>query len=638
MASKEQDHVMICYNWQHQTMAKRIKNELDHRGYKTWMDLNDMRGNINEVTANAIEAAGVVLLCVTRAFKESHNCKKETNYADETRKTIIPLKLEKNVVFDGWIGLIAGKEMRFDFSNPAMFNTTMNKLDAELALLGLKPGEGSQCSTCSMDTFDVEDVCHWLRGLKLTDKVISVFRENCVTGEELIEFTHEMLTGEDFGLTRYVAKKILDKRDQSYHGSTSGHQNPAKSSIKKGGIPTSVLIKASKEIPVKEWKFVGRELGLDDKTLDRIEKDNRDNVLEQVYKMLQQWSDSTPGASEQVLQDVLTRMEIYTKEDTEATTTGISPSKQDTGTKPKVKTESSTSKPAVGQTKTYQSRPAVGQAKVTKKPTTGLPQKGTINKFTGEGTQHGKLHYPRGLFHRNNGDFVLCDSENDRILVLDCELNCKSVSQFNSFDKSFYPIDVVVSNNDIFYITDFNNNSLVICTEKCKIIKVLQLTYKGKHIIPFAVCLSMGYIYITDWSNGCVYCIDGKSYKVIKSSHPLTDGWGLRSICVNTKGHFMISDYYNHCIHILDKDLNKLTTLTHQLLQTPKGLCLDQFDNLYVCEGNDEEGKLLKFNSQGEFVSQIADSEVYDPWSIVVTDDIIAWTEYETHCVKILYR
>ncbi|XP_077996987.1 uncharacterized protein LOC144450265 [Glandiceps talaboti] len=263
----------------------------------------------------------------------------------------------------------------------------------------------------------------------------------------------------------------------------------------------------------------------------------------------------------------------------------------------------------------------------------GLPQKGTIRVFTGEDTQAGKLREPWGLFVRNNGDFVVTD--NGRVSVYDCQFHCKHIIQFNSFDEKFYPYDVFVSKDGIFYIPDHNNNSLVICNEDSKIKYVLQLTYQNRRISPRAVCVSMGYIYTID--DHYVHCIDGESHDVIKSSH-LSTGGGLNFICGNTKGNIMVSEYSRTrpCIHILDKDLNTLTQLSHHLIKEPRGICTDDSDNLFVCEW--KENRILEFNVMGEFIGTICDGDdVKSPRGIAVNADCIAWTE-GGKCVKVLYR
>lgn len=54
--------------------------------------------------ADAVEKSAIVLLCMSRKYKESPNCRTEAEYAYKLEKTLIPLKVEKSYEPDGWLG------------------------------------------------------------------------------------------------------------------------------------------------------------------------------------------------------------------------------------------------------------------------------------------------------------------------------------------------------------------------------------------------------------------------------------------------------------------------------------------------------------------------------------------------------
>jgi TIR domain len=54
------------------------------------------------LVANAVEQADVVLICYTKKYKESAACRTEAEYAFTLKKPIVPLKMEKDYVPDGW--------------------------------------------------------------------------------------------------------------------------------------------------------------------------------------------------------------------------------------------------------------------------------------------------------------------------------------------------------------------------------------------------------------------------------------------------------------------------------------------------------------------------------------------------------
>ena len=85
---------MLSYQWDSQAFVKEIKSFLETNGLRVWMDINEMYGNINIRMTNAINHSKIMLLFITKKYEESHNCRKEFNFADQEKKKIIPVKLE----------------------------------------------------------------------------------------------------------------------------------------------------------------------------------------------------------------------------------------------------------------------------------------------------------------------------------------------------------------------------------------------------------------------------------------------------------------------------------------------------------------------------------------------------------------
>ena len=91
--NKEFD-VMLSYQWGSQAFVKEIRSFLETNGLRVWMDVKEMYGNINIRMKNAINHSKIMLLFITKKYEDSHNCRKEFNYADQEKKKIIPVKLE----------------------------------------------------------------------------------------------------------------------------------------------------------------------------------------------------------------------------------------------------------------------------------------------------------------------------------------------------------------------------------------------------------------------------------------------------------------------------------------------------------------------------------------------------------------
>ena len=130
------NHVMISYQWDSQEVLVDVKNKLQASGYRVWMDLEQMGGSTLEAMAKAVENSSVVLICVSERYKQSPNCRSEAEYAYQLRKDIIPLMMQRNYKPDGWLGMIVGTKLWFDFRNRYSVETGMGKLLKELGNRG----------------------------------------------------------------------------------------------------------------------------------------------------------------------------------------------------------------------------------------------------------------------------------------------------------------------------------------------------------------------------------------------------------------------------------------------------------------------------------------------------------------------
>ena len=126
------NHVMISYQWDSQEVLVEVKNRLQASGYRVWMDLEQMGGSTLEAMAKAVENSSVVLVCVSERYKESPNCRSEAEYAYQLRKDIIPLMMQRKYRGDGWLGMLVGTKLWFDFNSKQSIEPSVTKLIKEL--------------------------------------------------------------------------------------------------------------------------------------------------------------------------------------------------------------------------------------------------------------------------------------------------------------------------------------------------------------------------------------------------------------------------------------------------------------------------------------------------------------------------
>ncbi|EDO33720.1 predicted protein, partial [Nematostella vectensis] len=75
-----------------------------------------MGGSTLEAMANAVENSAVVLMCASRKYKDSVNYRSEAEYAYTQKKPIVPLMMENGYKPDGWLGMIMGSKLYFNFA------------------------------------------------------------------------------------------------------------------------------------------------------------------------------------------------------------------------------------------------------------------------------------------------------------------------------------------------------------------------------------------------------------------------------------------------------------------------------------------------------------------------------------------
>jgi len=97
-----------------------IAQSLKQMGYRVWLDLDKMVGEMNKRMAEAVEGAAVVCPCITTAYKASANCMKELNYADQRGSYMVPLILDGETdrasLLSGQVGLITSNLIYVNFS------------------------------------------------------------------------------------------------------------------------------------------------------------------------------------------------------------------------------------------------------------------------------------------------------------------------------------------------------------------------------------------------------------------------------------------------------------------------------------------------------------------------------------------
>lgn len=123
---------MLSYEWSSQQTVMLLKSSLQQAGYATWMDIDRMSGSTLEAMARAVEESAVVLVCVSKRYKESQACRTEAEYAFQRKKRIIPIMMEQGYKPTGWLGALLGTRLYINLYDPRSISAKLPLLIREL--------------------------------------------------------------------------------------------------------------------------------------------------------------------------------------------------------------------------------------------------------------------------------------------------------------------------------------------------------------------------------------------------------------------------------------------------------------------------------------------------------------------------
>ena len=162
---------MLSYQWDHQAEVKKVRDALERLGFKVWMDIAQMSGDMYKKMAEGVEGSNLMIACMSSKYQLSENCNREFQYAQEKKRTIIPIKVERGFNATGALGLIVAGKLYIDFSN-TNFDANMISLQKEIeSHLSQAPGKsnviiyiGYMSFSCSIIT------CHDSRLLNISQQ------------------------------------------------------------------------------------------------------------------------------------------------------------------------------------------------------------------------------------------------------------------------------------------------------------------------------------------------------------------------------------------------------------------------------------------------------------------------------------
>jgi hypothetical protein len=115
--------VMLSYCWAQQETIKQIYEALVGQGFDVWLDIHEMARTapgVLEAMSQAIDQADVVIMAVSREYKDSANCRLEAEYAHVQKKPMLFMMMQADFTApSGWLGMLVGASLWYGFFDPA---------------------------------------------------------------------------------------------------------------------------------------------------------------------------------------------------------------------------------------------------------------------------------------------------------------------------------------------------------------------------------------------------------------------------------------------------------------------------------------------------------------------------------------
>ena len=102
MSDNKNQHIMFSYSWKHKHNVRHIYDIIDKEfeNVPKWIDTEGMSGNIFEAMNNAIEEAFLVIVFLSSDYKNSKNCKNESELIIGKQKDYILVLIENNFPYN----------------------------------------------------------------------------------------------------------------------------------------------------------------------------------------------------------------------------------------------------------------------------------------------------------------------------------------------------------------------------------------------------------------------------------------------------------------------------------------------------------------------------------------------------------
>jgi hypothetical protein len=127
-------HIMFSYSWDNKDNVRHIYNLLEHEfpNIPLWIDIHKMHGNIMEKMNDAVENSFLIIIFLSKSYKNSKNCKIESDLVINKKKNFLLVLLDTKYPYlenkkDNWLSKTYKNQFYIDLSE-GMKLENINKL------------------------------------------------------------------------------------------------------------------------------------------------------------------------------------------------------------------------------------------------------------------------------------------------------------------------------------------------------------------------------------------------------------------------------------------------------------------------------------------------------------------------------
>ena len=130
---KKTQHIMFSYSWTQKNQVSHIYDIIDNEYSEVpkWIDINQMSGNIIEAMGDAVENSFLVIIFLSKNYKNSKNCKTESELVIGKQKKYILVLIDKGYPYledddENWLSKMFKNQFYIDLTE--MDSSNLNKL------------------------------------------------------------------------------------------------------------------------------------------------------------------------------------------------------------------------------------------------------------------------------------------------------------------------------------------------------------------------------------------------------------------------------------------------------------------------------------------------------------------------------